>query len=363
MNDESKQMIESYKADGDVSKENKEWGQAKIAYEKASEEFKRIESEDDYELITADDKVLKQSIERDLVEVNTQLAHAHLDWGTGAMKNKDYERAVDEFEEAMNLAAEDDVKLIDEVKCLLDKAKLKNRDHELHQELSPFVERGDDFRRAGNHAEAILEYQEALKTISGLPPEHRFVIYIRECLRECRRYLIKPYLGRVHRAVQMGHFTYANNTLKRALLLLDEKDIVYRAFFTQIRDSIVAKLPKSDSDDAEEIEAPETWATAINDYEKALDLYSSFTQNDPLSPAYSSANIYEDKFLTSRRNLANLYKARGDKYRDQAQIEKAIRSYREALKLYPRSDRLFHETFREMKKLRVQIVNPGAAAK
>ena len=61
------------------------------------------------------------------------------------------------------------------------KAKIKYRDHNLHVELSPFVERGDDFKAAGNYAEAILEYQAALKQISGLPKEHRFTRYNFSC--------------------------------------------------------------------------------------------------------------------------------------------------------------------------------------
>lgn len=363
MNDETKQVIESYKNDGDTHLENQEWGQAKMAFEKALEEFTRIESEEEYELITADDKILRQGVEKGLETACASLAKAHLEWGRSAMKSKEFERAVEELEEAMNLASETDVAFMEEVKQLLDKAKIKNRDHSLHQELAPFVERGDDFRHAGNHAEAILEYQEALKGISGLPTGHRFVEYIRDALKECRRHLIKPYLGRIHRAIQAGRLSHANSILKRALLLLDEQDYVYRAFFTQIRESIASRLPKSEVEEAEEFETPETWAAAVRDYEEALDLYSSFTLNDPLSPAYTGTNIYEDKFLASRRNLANLYKNRGDHFRDQAQIEKAIRNYKEALKLYPRSDRLFHETFREMKKLRVQLGSSGAAAK
>ncbi|NLI75897.1 MAG: hypothetical protein GX442_05570 [Candidatus Riflebacteria bacterium] len=362
MNDETKQLIEAYKSEGDANQENQEWGPARIAYEKALEEFDRIESEDDYELVTADDKVLKQQIETALATVNGRLAQAHRDWGVSALKAKEYERAVEEFEEAINLSAEDDVAFLEEVKKLLDRAKLKNRDHELHEELTPFVERGDDFRKAGNFAEAILEYQEALKGIAGLPPEHRFVSYLHAALKECRRHLIKPYLNRIHRAIHAGKAAHAGTLLKRAMLLLDDKDMVYRAFLTLIKESIAAKVPP-EAEDGEEVEAPETWAKAIRDYEEALDLYSSFTMNDPLSPVYSGVNVFEDKFVSARRNLANLYKGRADRFRDQSQIEKAIRNYKEALKLYPRSDKLFHDTFREMKKLRAQIGQPSLAAK
>ncbi len=362
MNAETRQLIESYKNDGDACQENQEWGSARIAYEKALEEFDRIESEEEYELVTADDKALRAQIEEALGKVTFRLAQNHREWGLAALKSKDYARAVEEFEEAIELTGEDNLPFLEEVKKLLDKARLKNRDHNLHEELTPSVQRGDDFRRAGNYAEAILEYQEALKAIAGLPPEHRFVRYLREALQECRRQLIKPYLVRIHRAVHAGKPAHAHNLLKRAMLLLDENDLVYRAFLTQIRDSIPAPAP-AEAEESDEVESPETWAKAIRDYEEALDLYSSFTLNDPLSPAYTGVNIYEDKFISARRNLANLYKGRGDRFRDQLKLEKAIRSYKEALKLYPRSDKLFHDTFREMKKLRAQLGQPTLAVK
>ena len=93
---------------------------------------------------------------------------------------------------------------------------------------------------------------------------------------------------------------------------------------------------------------------------KALDLYSSFTITDPLSPAYTGVNVFEDRFFNSRKKLGHLYKTRADKLRDQAKLEKAMRNYKEALKLLPRSDKLFHEAFRELKKLRGQISKPKA---
>jgi tetratricopeptide (TPR) repeat protein len=361
MNDETRQLIESYKSEGDNCLKNQEWGPARIAYEKALEEFDRIQSEEEFELVTADDKALRAQIEEALGQATFQLAQQHREWGLAALKSKDYARAVEEFEEAIDLAGEDNLAFLEEVKQLLDKARVKNRDHELYEELTPFVERGDGFRRAGNYAEAILEYQEALKAIAGLPPTHRFVSYLRDALRECRRQLIKPYLVRIHRAIHAGKPAHAHNLLKRAMLLLDETDLVYRAFLAQIRDSIPVPAP-TEVEEGEEVESPETWAKAIRDYEEALDLYTSFTLSDPLSPAYTGVNIYEDRFLSARRNLANLYKSRGDRFRDQLKLEKAIRSYKEALKLYPRSDRLFHETFREMKKLRAQLNQPSLSA-
>ena len=69
-------------------------------------------------------------------------------------------------------------------------------------------------------------------------------------------------------------------------------------------------------------------------------------------------NIYEDKFAESRRRLGRLYKMRADRLRNNGKVEKAIHNYKEAIKLLPKTDKLFYEAFNEMKKLRVQVTAP-----
>jgi tetratricopeptide (TPR) repeat protein len=362
MNVENRQIIESYLEDGDIKKEAEEWGAARVSYQRGLEEFRRLREEDPEVIITPDDEILRKQFEKRVGEMDSKLARCHLDWGKTAIKNRAYARAVDELEEAMRLASELELAFLEEAKQLLDKARIKLTDHQFYQEITPFVDRGDSFRRSGNHAEAILEYQEGLKRIAGLPTEHRFVGYLRAALRECRRHLIKPYLARIYRAMSSGKFRQAFSVLKRGQLLIDEHDTVYRAFLEQIRLDLLQRQPEVETIEPEEFETPETWSKAVQDYEEALDLYSSFTLNDPLSPVYSGTNVYEDRFVSSRRNLGKLYKNRADHFRDQAKIEKALRNYKEALKLLPRSDQLFHDTFREMKKLRGQLAEPAVGA-
>ena len=111
----------------------------------------------------------------------------------------------------------------------------------------------------------------------------------------------------------------------------------------------------NDNNDNEEVENSGEWDAAIKDYEEALDLYSSFSATDPLAPAYSASNIYEDRFLESKKKLGMLYKQRADSYRDSGKTEKAIKNYKEALKLLPRSEKVFHDSFEEIKKLRTSL--------
>ncbi len=363
MNIESRQLIEALKEDGDNRREAEDWGAAKGFYGKALEEFDRI-AEDDTEMpLTSDDQALKEEILSRMVGVNAKLARAHFEWGKIASENREWQRALDELETATDLAGDEDVAFLEQIKPFLDKARVKVRDRQIHGEITPLVERGDSFRRAENFGEAILEYQEALKSLAGLPVEHRYVEYVRDALRECRRHLVKPYLARIHRSTQAGRDRQAFSLLKRAQLLIDDNDVIYRAFIDQIGQDIAAKLSKKELkeiEEGEEGESADAWSKAVAEYEEALDLYSSFTQTDPLSPAYNSPNAYEDKFLQSRRKLAVLYRQRGDRFRDKAQFDKAIRQYREALKLFPRSDKAFHDTFRDMKKVRAQITPASA---
>ena len=359
MNNENNEVIQSYIMDGDAKKDASDWGAAKISYLQAQEELNAIQEIDPDRPLTAEMLESQKKIEQCLEEVNDKLAYMHRDKGVAALDNKVYQVAIEEFEEATRLAKEDSVKFLEEIKQLMDKAKAKQQDHLLHLELTPFVERGDNFRKSANYAEAILEYQAAMKKIVNLPDDHRFTRYIRENLTECKRSLIRPYLAKVHKAVHAQNFAHAASMLKRAQLLLDNHDKVYNAFLEQISDKITPHLKKEDVVEMEEFESPEIWETAIKDYEEALDLYSSFTVTDPFAPAYTGVNVYEDKFLDSRRKLGNLYKTRADKLNEMGKVEKAIKNYKEAIRLLPRSDKMFHKAFREMKKLRAQIAIPS----
>ncbi|GAB4277469.1 MAG: hypothetical protein Kow0029_20150 [Candidatus Rifleibacteriota bacterium] len=360
MNSENNQVIQSYIEEGDEKKKNSEWGSAKISYLQALEEFNAMREIDPDSPLTPEEAEFIKQIEARLEEVNEHLARIHKEKGLAALKNKVYQVAIEEFEEAIRLAKDDDIEFLEEIKSLLDKAKAKQQDHLLYIELTPFVERGDNFRKSGNFAEAVLEYHEAMKKIANLPESHRFVKYIKENLTECKRSLIRPYLAKIHKACHAGKFAQASILLKRARLLLDQNDSVYNAFLEQLSEKIRLNLKEEEIADAEEFESSEVWEEAVKDYEEALALYSSFTVTDPLAPAYTGVNVYEDKFIDARRKLGKLYKNRADKLRDLGKIEKAIKNYKEAIRLLPRSDKNFHESFREMKKLRAQIAVPAA---
>ena len=359
MNSENMQVIQSFIKEGDAKKGLAEWGAAKICYLKAMEEFNSVREIDPEAPMTPEQTDLTRIINNRIAEVDEHLAEVHREKGETALRNKAWQVAIEELEEATVLAREENIQFLEEVKVLLDKARVKNRDHLLHSEMTPFVDRGDDFRRSGNYGEAILEYQAALKLVSGLPEDHRFITYIKSALTDSRRCIIRPYLARINRACHAGKFAHAASMLKRAQLLLDSRDSVYHAFLEQLKEKIHQNLKEDEFVETEEFEAPEVWEQAVKDYEEALDLYSSFTVTDPFAPAYTGVNVFEDRFIESRRKLGKLYKTRADRLRDQAKVEKAIRNYKEAIRLLPRSDKTFHEAFREMKKLRAQVAVPA----
>lgn len=350
---EDRQLIESIIAEGDANRDAEDLGAAKQNYLKALEELDRIKDEPGGSEMSPEDQALVKKIHNEIGLIDVKLAAKHKEIGIAAFESKDYTRAIDELEEAINLASENDLSFLEEVKKVLDKARLKDRDQKIFEEVSPFVSRGDDFRKSGNHAEGMLEYQEAAKILSGMPVDHRFLTYVKDALRDCRRNLVRPYLTKIYRASTQGKFRKAYQILQRVMILVDEKDAIYRAFLDQIKADLSPNLTK---EEIEEDEAnPETWDNAVAEYEEALNLYSSYSVTDPFAPAYTSGNVYEDRFLKSRRNLADLYRKRAEKLAETAQIQKALRNYKEALKLYPRADRLFHETFRAMKRLRAQL--------
>ncbi|MDD2997409.1 MAG: hypothetical protein PHV05_00010 [Candidatus Riflebacteria bacterium] len=358
MNSDNIQVIRSYIKEGDSKKALAEWGAAKISYLKAMEEFTSIREIDPNATMTQDEKDIKGLINERLDEVNEHLASVHHEKGQTALVNKAWQVAIEELEEATRLTRDENIEFLEELKSLLDKARTKQRDHLMHCEITPFVDRGDEFKRSGNYGEAILEYQAALKILAGMPEDHRFVTYLKNALTESRRSIIRPYLAKISKACHAGKFVQASTLLKRAQLLLDNRDNVYHAFLEQLKEKIHLNLKENEIVETEEFEAPEVWEQAVKDYEEALDLYSSFTVTDPFAPAYTGVNVFEDRFIESRKKLGKLYKTRADRMRDQAKIEKAIRNYKEAIKLLPRSDKMFHEAFKEMKKLRAQLATP-----
>lgn len=360
MNSENNQVIQSLLDEGDEMKKASEWGQAKISYLRALEDFNAMREVDPDAPLTPEQTEYKNKIDQRLEEVNDHLAILHKEKGLAAFKNKMFQVAIEELEEATRLAKDDNIAFLEEVKGHLDKAKVRNQDHMLHLELSPFVGRGDNFRQSGNFAEAILEYQDALKKIVNLPDSHKFVKYIRENLTDCKRSLIRPYLAKIHKACHAGQFVQASSLLKRAQLLLDQQDSVYNAFLEQLSEKIRLNLKEEEITDVEEFESTEVWEAAVKDYEEALDLYSSFTVTDPFAPAYTGVNVFEDKFVDSRRKLGKLYKNRADKLNEIGKVEKAIKNYKEAIRLLPRADKMSHEAFKEMKKLRAQIAVPAS---
>lgn len=356
MNNEQRQAIEAFVNDAQSCRDASDWGAAKLSFLKALEEFDRLEREEDA-VITEGDIEYRKKLQAEMSEIDNRLAVNHRETGQSAMKAKDYGLAIDEFEEAIELAAEINLPFLEEVKKELDRARTKDRDARIFKDITPCVTRGDEFFREGNFGEAILEYQEALTQCAGLPPEHRFVTYIHEAIREARRQLVRPYLNRAGRALDAGRSRLAYKILQRAQLLIADDDPLYKAFAKGIEERVAKTLTKEDLEEAvEESDPNENWADAVKDYEEALSLYSSYTVNDPLAPAYQENNIYSDRFLSSRRKLAALYFKRAEKLKERVELKKAIRNFKEALKLFPRSDKEFHTTFRMIKQLRAQLL-------
>lgn len=346
------QSIKSFIESADSKKEAKAWGLARTDYLLALQELKKCDAKD------SEVKKIASDIDKKLITVNSELARLQFAKGKDAVENKIWKAAVDSLEEATRLAQDSDVEFLEEVKVWLDKARIGDRDASVKATGTPFVVRGDDFKENGNYGEAILEYQAAAEVFANLPEDHKFKKYVNKQLVECRRNIIRPYLAKADKAVHANRFTKAASLLKRALYLVENNDVVYHNFIQKLLDDIIPHLSEAEINEPEEFENQEVWEKAIKDYEEALDLYSSYSVADPFAPAYNGANIYEDQFAESRRQLGRLYKKRGDHLRDNNRVEKAIHNYKEAIKLLPKTDKLFHEAFTELKKLRVQVSMP-----
>jgi hypothetical protein len=346
------EKTESLIKSAESKKAANEWGLARVDYLEAYDLLKKADK--------SDAKIQKYltDVEKELTVVNNELAKLQYQKGKTAVENGLWKIAIDSLEEATRLANIEDVAFLEEIKVWLDKAKVSERDAEIRANAEPFISRGDDFKRNGNYGEAVLEYQAAAKVVENMPENHPYYIYVNNQLLECRRCIARPYLKKAYRAVHAKHFIKASSLLKRALFIVDSKDNIYHDFISKMLEKAEANLSEKELSDSEDNESQELWEKTIKDYEEALNLYSSYTVTDPFAPAYTGVNIYEDKFAESRRRLGRLYKMRADRLRNNGKVEKAIHNYKEAIKLLPKTDKLFFEAFSEMKKLRIQVTIP-----
>lgn len=352
MSDKELQSIKSFIETADAKKEAKAWGVARADYLIALDNLNKFDKQEKSLLS------LKNKIEDKLVEVNNELAKQQFNRGKSCVEHSLWETAVDALEEATRLADEKEVAFLEEIKTWLDKARVGLRDTGVQRKVSPILARGDDFKRNCNYGEAILEYQAASELLVNLPKDNELVKHVRNQIISCRRSIIRPYLKRAYKAGYKRLYVKAATLLKRAMYLVAADDDIYREFIEQLVKKAESRLSNKEMNETEDSEGQENWEQAIKDYEEALDLYSSYTVSDPFAPAYNGANVYEDQFVEARRQLGRLYKARADRLRNNGKVEKAIHNYKEAIKLLPKTDRLFQEAFLEMKKLRIQVNVP-----
>lgn len=346
------EKVESLIETAESKKAANEWGLARIDYLKALEILNQCEKED------SKVKDYLNKIKLELETVNQELAKRQFQKGKNAVENGLWKNAIDCLEEATRLAKIDDVAFLEEIKNWLDKAKIADRDSSLKINIDPFISRGNDFKHNRNFGEAIVEFQAAAKIIENLPDTHPYHQLVKNLIIECRRSIVRPYLRKSYKLLKSKKYVKAVDLLKRALFLVDNNDKIYYDFILGILKNAESNVDDKELNDTDEFESQELWDKAVKDYEEALNLYSSYIVTDPFAPAYNNANIYEDKFAESRKQLGKLYKKRADHLKNNGKVEKAISNYKEALKLLPKTDKLFFETFNEMKNLRIQVNIP-----
>ena len=348
MIEKAKSLIET----AESKKEAKEWGLSRTDYLQAYDLLKQCDKND------KDVQNYLKTIETNLQIVEGELAKLQFQKGKIATEKGIWKIAIDSLEEATRLAQESDVEFLEEIKVWLDKARIGDRDSTVKSNAEPFIARGDDFKHNGNYGEAILEYQAAAKIVENLPINHPYLNHVTNQLIECRRSVARPYLKKAYRATNSKQFVKADSLLKRALFLIDAKDSIYHDFINGLLKKVESNLTNQDLNETEELDSQELWEKTIKDYEEALNLYSSFTVTDPFAPAYNGVNVYEDRFAEARLRLGKLYKTRADKLKNNGKVEKAIHNYKEAIKLLPKTNKLFFDAFNEIKKLRIQVNIP-----
>ena len=218
MNTDALKLISKIAASGDIYKDASEYGLAKNEYEHA---ISSIEKQNPEEL-TEEDKAFLKTLKDKATEMSEKLAYACYEKGKAAVYSKSWELAIENFEEAIRLASVDNIQFLERAKKQLDKAKAKGLDYKMYLDINSLVERGNDFKDSGNFAEAILEYEDAYKVVANLPEDHKYVVFLKNEIKECRRNLVRPYLTRIYKAYHKNRYSEASSDMKRALTLIDE---------------------------------------------------------------------------------------------------------------------------------------------
>ncbi|MFC1744978.1 tetratricopeptide repeat protein [Candidatus Riflebacteria bacterium] len=355
--DEISQQIGLTKASADEAFMNRDFGQAKAKYLEAIEmvedegfleEFKLHNPERVRECV---DEFRKEALKK-VAKCNRELSPVHFQYGRNLYREREYKKAIDEFETAMELAPEEEGDYITSIRKCIDRAKYRLTSALLLKNAAPLALQGDDYFEIGEFALAATEYEKALEIYKNARQYEHDRTYLNNKLQLSRRHLLRPYLRQSYEAREFGHIEECIQNLKKALLLVDKNDSVIRKFLRFLISEIeVSKIKKP----LPEIKNPREWEEKITAFEDLRDKFYANVSTSSWLPLDSGAfisNEYTEDLKTAQIELAALYEKRAEELNEQGFNIEAIENLDEALTLLEEVDL---EHFKEVNQKKLNL--------
>jgi len=267
---------------------DKRYGEAKLEYEKA------------LELYPSDsDKVgeIKSKIE----QCKKELSAMHEEWGDSCVESSLYEKAIDEYQLALELASNDAEKKASLRRKLADTKRNHLRTKSL-KEAEPYIQRGEQFFKEDTYNGALVEFRQALNILKFLSSSEEKKEEVKKYLNEVEERITKPYVERGEGLLATELYDEALEEFEKARSLITANEKLMAKLDKLIKSTMQkrGKSEKGEDDDTFKFISKQEWDKALGDYSKLLEKYFQYTYED-LDPykAYHT-NKFEKEFQEAK---------------------------------------------------------------
>ena len=304
---------------------DKNWGEARIEFEKALELMPRA----------AEDA--RDDIRGKIELCRANLARMHEEWGDGALEGGEYAKAVEEFEFALNLLPESSAYRKGIFKKLNEARRLFYKNVSV-AEAAPAIERGESFLAAREFESALVEFREALAALKFYPADQEPKKTVLARLAQVEEEVCRAYIDRGRAFAGTNLFDEALAEFEAARAIAQTNEAEGRKLDRLILETMRKRGSGVQTEDAEIFISRAEWDAALGRYEGLLEQYFRYSHDagDPYAAIHS--NPYEAELKRAKRVVGSLYIKRADGYANLGRHAVALKYYAEAAGFFDEGD-------------------------
>lgn len=293
------------------------WGEAKIEYEKS------------LELLPRTDAGQIEEIRGKIELCCNNLALLREEWGDACLENGEYEKAIEEFSFGLSLLPESSAYRRGLLRKLNEARRLfyKNLSRE---EAAPAIERGEAFLAAREFDSALVEFREALAALRFHPADADPKRTVLARLATVEEEVVRPYLDRGKGLSATNLFDEAITEFEAARAIAQNNEAVARQIDRMLLETMRKRGTGAQTDDTETFISRAEWDAALGKYQTLLDNYFRFSQesSDPYQAVH--INPFEQELHQAKRLVGGLYIRRADGFLNLGRPAVALKYYAEA---------------------------------